>query len=178
MKKMSVLLTLVLISSLIFAQSERNTPLLAQATTEAESPAPTFSLKNLAGETVNLSDFQGKVVYIDFWASWCGPCRYEMSFSHALQEEFTGNEDVVFMYISLDENEAKWKKAADDLGLKGIILHAPGKEDQVGSDYDIKFIPRYVIIGKDGTLIENQAARPSQKSEAVKQIRKALDRKA
>ncbi|MDX2282672.1 MAG: TlpA disulfide reductase family protein [Bacteroidia bacterium] len=123
------------------------------------APAPGFELEDLKGGTVSLADFRGKVVYIDFWASWCGPCLREMPYSHELIGRFKG-QDVVFLYISLDEDAQSWKKAVAKLKLPSPQLRA-AQGSGVGEAYQIESIPRYVIVGRDGTLFSGNAERPS-----------------
>jgi thiol-disulfide isomerase/thioredoxin len=149
------------------ALAAQSAPLLEGA------PAPGFELEDLKGNTVSLSDFRGKVVYIDFWASWCGPCLREMPYSHELIGRFKGK-DVVFLYISLDEDGQNWRKAVAKLKLPSPQLWAP-RGSSVGEAYRIESIPRYVIVGRDGTLLSADADRPSSRSidealnEALKQ---------
>lgn len=125
---------------------------------------PAFTLKDLNGKDVTLKDFAGKVVYMDFWASWCSPCRYEMRHgSPKLHEKFKDNKDVVFLYISIDDREDLWKKAIADDKIEGIhLLSKGGMNSPVGKAFNIHGVPRYVIIGKDGKIFDNDATRPSE----------------
>lgn len=127
---------------------------------------PTFVLKDLNGKDVTLKDFSGKVIYMDFWASWCSPCRYEMkNGSPKLHAKFKDNKDVVFLYISLDSKVDAWKKAIADDKIEGIHLlsqASSGVDSAVGKAFNISGIPRYVIIGRDGKIFDNDAPRPSQ----------------
>lgn len=124
---------------------------------------PAFTLKDLNGKEVGLKDFAGKVVYMDFWASWCKPCRYEMkNGSPKLHEQFKDNKDVVFLYISIDDREDLWKKAIVDDNIQGIhLLSKGGMNSAVGKAFNIQGVPRYVIIGRDGKIFDNDATRPS-----------------
>lgn len=139
---------------------------------------PPFELDDINGKKVSLKDFAGKVVYIDFWASWCSPCRQEMqSGSPKLHARFADNKDVVFLYISIDDNEAKWRKAIADDKIEGIhLLSKGGTKSVVAKAFNISGIPRYVIIGRDGKILDNDAPRPSN-DETYSQLMKALNNK-
>ncbi|MBO9732104.1 MAG: TlpA family protein disulfide reductase [Chitinophaga sp.] len=125
---------------------------------------PFFTLKDLNGKDVTLKDFAGKVIYMDFWASWCTPCRYEMkNGSPKLHEKFKDNKQVVFLYISIDDKEANWKKAIEDDKIEGIhLLSAGGMKSAVANAFNIHGVPRYIIIGRDGKIFDADASRPSE----------------
>ncbi|HZV68482.1 MAG TPA: TlpA disulfide reductase family protein [Saprospiraceae bacterium] len=125
------------------------------------NPAPDFTYSDLEGKMVSLHDFRGKVVYLDIWASWCGPCRGEIPFAKKLEEEMKGK-DVVFLSVSVDVDEDAWKKIIKDKSMGGIHLISKGNFDsQIAKLYNVKGIPMYLIIGKDGNIVSNNAARPS-----------------
>ncbi|WP_236582302.1 TlpA family protein disulfide reductase [Sphingobacterium spiritivorum] len=128
--------------------------------------APEFTLKSLEGKDVSLKDFRGKVVYIDFWASWCAPCRGEMkNGAPKLHSRFKDNKDVVFLYISLDSKIDAWKKAIDEDKIEGVHLLSQatsGVNTPIAKAFNISGIPRYVIIDKDGRVFDNDAPRPSE----------------
>ncbi|OYU96843.1 MAG: hypothetical protein CFE21_00720 [Bacteroidetes bacterium B1(2017)] len=120
-----------------------------------------FTLRSIDGKQVSLSDFKGKVVYLDFWASWCGPCKREIPAAEELKKYFAGK-DVVFLNISIDEDENKWKESAKGLEISGIHLLANSQNNpKVLDAYKISTIPAYYLIGKDGKFISAPAARPS-----------------
>lgn len=125
---------------------------------------PFFTLKDQDGREVTLKDFAGKVVYMDFWSSGCGPCRYEMkNGSPKLHARFKDNKDVVFLYISIDDSADLWKKAIAADKIEGIHLLSPGGfKSPVADAFNIMGIPRYIIIGKDGKVFDDDAPRPSQ----------------
>ncbi|MCZ4244172.1 TlpA family protein disulfide reductase [Pedobacter punctiformis] len=142
--------------------------------------APDFTLKSLDGKDISLKDFKGKVVYLDFWASWCAPCRGEMkNGSPKLHEKFKDNKDVVFLYVSLDSKVDAWKKAIEEDKIEGIHLLSQatsGVNTPIAKAFNISGIPRYVIIGKDGKIFDNDASRPSEDRTPVR-INEALNAK-
>ncbi len=140
--------------------NKKDEPVVAATTPKQRTiPPNTFSYTNLKGEKVILDDFKGKVVYVDFWASWCGPCRAEFPFSKQLHERLTDKqkEKIVFLYISIDEKEPTWKNALNALQLIGEQGWNPGAAQYFG----IPSIPRYMLINKKGEIIDGNAKRPS-----------------
>jgi thiol-disulfide isomerase/thioredoxin len=126
--------------------------------------APAFTLSDIHGNKVSLSDFKGKVVYLDFWASWCGPCVAEIPHSKKLQKQFKDNTGIVFINISLDRDTIQWKKKVESKSMMGVQLLSPkGLESDVINNYDLKSIPRFIIINRQGKIVDYDAKRPSQK---------------
>lgn len=126
-----------------------------------KSFAPLFSLQDMEGKTVSLSDFKGKLVYIDFWASWCRPCINEMPAGEALKKKYAGD-DIVFINISIDEDENKWKESVNRLGINGIQLIANSQRNPATIQaYKVNSIPSYFLIDKQGKFIAAPAPRPS-----------------
>ncbi|MBK8955059.1 MAG: TlpA family protein disulfide reductase [Saprospiraceae bacterium] len=124
-------------------------------------PAPQFSLVDLNGQKVSLSDFKGKVVYMDIWASWCGPCVREIPFAKKLEEALHGK-DIVFLNVSIDENLESWKKIIKDKDIKGIHVNSKGgSEAEFSKLYNVSGIPKYFIIDKNGLIANNNPQRPS-----------------
>lgn len=136
---------------------------------------PYFELKGLDGKPVALKDFAGKVVYMDFWASWCAPCRAEMKKgSPVLHEKFKDNKDVVFLYVSIDEKADAWKAAITQDKIEGVHVLSPrGSENEVARAFNITGIPHYILIGRDGKIYDNNAPRPSEQK-AYEKISEAL----
>lgn len=123
--------------------------------------APDFTLKNPDGKEVSLSDFRGKVVYIDFWSLGCGPCMYEFKTATPVLKEHFKDREVVFLNIIAACDEKAWKKMMADYHITGVNL-MDTKEGMACKNYMVGGFPRYVLVGKDGKLIENNAPRPSQ----------------
>lgn len=124
-------------------------------------------LLNQDGKEVRLEQFKGKVVYIDFWASWCGPCRQQFPFSKKLHESLSKKqlEKIVFLYISIDDNEENWKKAIDQNQLQGIQgISKGGWSSEVCKFFNISSIPRYMILDKTGNIVEENAKRPADET--------------
>lgn len=124
--------------------------------------APHFELKDIDGKRVSLDQFKGKLVYLDFWATNCGPCIAEFPASKKIQEQYA-EEKIVFVFVSVDEDEGKWKECVAKNNLFGIQLFAGGKNSYVAKAYNISAIPEYVLIDKHGRIIEYGAPRPSNK---------------
>ncbi len=125
------------------------------------NPAPAFTYVSIDGDSVSLEDFRGKLVYIDVWATWCGPCIREHPFMEKLQERFEGK-DVVFIAVSTDSTQEPWKKMVAAKELGGVHLYAPGAwQSTIIQDYMIKGIPRFILIDREGKIIDANAERPS-----------------
>jgi thiol-disulfide isomerase/thioredoxin len=128
------------------------------------------------GNQVALNSLVGKVVYLDLWASWCMPCIQEFPKSKILQETYAANPDVVFVYLSLDEEEDAWKKALKKHKLDGYNLFLPGFKQALPQYFSVNSIPRYILIGKKGEIIHASAPRPG--SDKIRElINQALETK-
>jgi peroxiredoxin len=139
-------------------------------------PAPAFTLTDNTGRKVALADLRGKVIYLDFWGTWCPPCLVEMNnYSHALKEKFAGR-DVVFLYISVGDAEEKWQRvlaAQHLLSANAVHLRQP-KDGQTAFDYQINSFPTYWLIDRAGRILDMQAPRPSEGTKTVAAIERAL----
>ncbi len=126
-------------------------------------PAPAFQYKDINGKLVSLADFKGKLVYIDFWATWCGPCKYELPYLEKLQEAYKGKK-IVFISMSLDDDMAAWENKVKGEKMKGVQLHADGAwASDAAVGYQIKGIPTFYLIDANGNILMPNAPRPSSK---------------
>ena len=101
------------------------------------------------GHKLYLSDFIGKVIFLNVWASWCGPCREEVPHEKKLIDQFAGVQDVVFLNISIDNNINKWKHLLSVENPRGIQIIVQNEQlDILKEDYLITYIPRYMLIAR------------------------------
>lgn len=110
-----------------------------------------------------LSENKGKVILVDLWASWCGPCMAEMPAMKEIHDKYQ-DKAVAFVYLSYDADVVKWKAAAKRLGFiddKHSFLTSDLTENDVLKALNIKSIPRYLVFDKTGTLVNPDAPRPS-----------------
>ncbi|MFC2107670.1 TlpA family protein disulfide reductase [Bacteroidota bacterium] len=132
-------------------------------------PAPGFTYKDIDGNMVSLSDFKGKYVYIDVWATWCGPCKAETPFFKELVKEYEGK-NIVFMGVSVDSNVEAWEKMVKEKEMNWVqLVSEDAWNTKITKDYMIKGIPRFILIDADGNIVSANAPRPSGK------IREMLD---
>lgn len=122
--------------------------------------APDFTFTDIEGNSYSLSDFKGKIVYIDVWATWCGPCRMEIPYLEKIEDELSG-ENIQFISVSIDDDKGAWEKWMNEKETKGLQLYAPGWQSSICQDWFIHSIPRFLLIGADGKIIDNNADRPS-----------------
>jgi thiol-disulfide isomerase/thioredoxin len=120
--------------------------------------APAVLVKDEKGQNKSLSAYTGKYIFIDFWSSDCLPCISDITnYSKPVADKYKGK-DVVFLYISLDDNVNVWYKSLKKYSPAGVNLRATGGwNDKISKDYAIFAIPRYVIINPDGTIKDAQA---------------------
>ena len=129
-------------------------------------PAPNFKLKSKEGKIFNLSEFKGKVVYIDFWASWCIPCREETPYLKEIYNKYKNDTRIVFLSIGVLDDEVNWRKAL--LKDKPEWIQLYDKNNFVSKKYDITSIPKFILIGKKGEILNLDAPRPRAKEEIDK----------
>ena len=122
-----------------------------------------FTGTTVDGKKVSLSDFKGKVVVVDVWATWCGPCKKEIPALKQLEEEMHGK-DVVFISYSVDKQKDhdKWLKFVADEKLGGVQLFGPADfASPICVDYKINAIPRFMVFDKKGNIVSTDSPRPS-----------------
>lgn len=161
-------------SSLLACQS-RSTDSGTATDLQAGQPAPAFRLIDTAGKAVALQDFNGKVVYLDFWYSGCKPCLAEAPAASTLKQQFL-DKDVIFAYISTDTNVGFWRQTIEKFALNSTnSVHLLDPEGwHAARAYHIKGFPTYWIIGRDGRIWQKDAPRPSDGARTVALLKRAL----
>jgi thiol-disulfide isomerase/thioredoxin len=114
--------------------------------------APYFNLLTLDGQKVKLSDYRGKAVLLNFWATWCPPCKVEMPWFVDLQKQY-GKDGLVVLGVAMDDSEpAQIAKFAGELGVNYTVLLGT---DKVSDDYgDVQYLPTTFFIGRNGAIVD------------------------
>jgi peroxiredoxin len=115
-------------------------------------PAPAFSLPDTAGNLVTLEDFKGSYVLIDFWASWCAPCRAANPDLVEVYRQYS-DRNFTILGISVDKNEDRWKKAIISDNLAWVNVSSLSGWDTVSEMYGVEAIPQNFLIDRDGIII-------------------------
>jgi thiol-disulfide isomerase/thioredoxin len=127
-------------------------------------PSPQFNdYENHKGGTVSLSDLKGKYVYVDVWATWCGPCKREIPSLKKVEKEFHGK-NIQFVSTSIDvaKDHEKWVNMVNEKSLGGLQLFADNDwNSKFVQDYAIQGIPRFILIDPKGNIVSADAPRPS-----------------
>ena len=113
--------------------------------------APSFRARSLDGsETISNTDLQGKVIFVDFWASWCGPCLKSLPEFENLQTSFSGRDDVVVLAINLDENPNDAKAFLKKINVSYKIL--ADNKGVIPESFGVSTMPSSFIIDKEGVI--------------------------
>ncbi|HSR56645.1 MAG TPA: TlpA disulfide reductase family protein [Candidatus Binataceae bacterium] len=185
-KTLAAIAALFVLAGVILIVMSRGTQMLPHPATEemTEEPPPVaagdkaadFKLEDLTGKTVSLSSYKGKVVFLNLWATWCGPCREEMPSMETLYDEFKNDPDFVMLAVSQD---TKGKSAVlpyvQKNGYHFEILLDP--ENKVGEQYNVSGVPETFIIDRKGRIVAHHMgafdwSRPDVK-EALQQLLQA-----
>ncbi|MBD3866988.1 MAG: TlpA family protein disulfide reductase [Acidobacteria bacterium] len=123
-------------------------PFTAAGLQEEGTRAPDFTLNTLEGKPVSLSEFRGKPVVLEFWATWCGPCRRQFPKMTRLHEQYEGQ--VHFIMVNTAEDAATVRAFAEQVEVPGIILMDP--TDKVGERYGTRILPSLFFIDSEGVV--------------------------
>lgn len=121
--------------------------------------APDLVLLDSLGNKKSLSDYKGKLLYVDVWASWCRPCIASIPFWNQLTQKFADREDLAFLIISIDDDFSIWTKALQRFKPQGVNLSSIGgfKESELTKKYNIRALPSNILIDKEGKIIDARA---------------------
>lgn len=135
------------------------------------SKAPEISLPNASGKTVSLSSLKGKVVLLDFWASWCGPCRLNNKAIMPLYDKYNSKGFEIYS-VSIDANNPDWLRAVQQDKMKWlqVVDNKAAYGNQLTQTWNIEYIPSTFLIDKEGKII----AKGVEKNELEKLLKELL----
>lgn len=146
-----------------------NQPELARA-----RMAPAFAVTTLDGRRLTLDDLQGKVVLLDFWATWCGPCREALPHMRKIAKSFEG-QPLVVLSVSLDGDEQKWKDFIEKNGMTWLHYRDGGFEGRISKLFGIEAIPHTFTIDADGVLQDEHIGDASIEGKLKKLVARARE---
>ncbi|MFT3701035.1 MAG: TlpA disulfide reductase family protein [Agriterribacter sp.] len=135
--------------------------------TQIGGDAPSFTAEDSLGKKYSLGDYKGKVIYLDLWASWCAPCRYETPFMQKLTEKYKKDTSIVFISIAVLDKYEKWKGALNE--DKPDWLQLFDHNSSVQNAYVANSIPKFILIDKQGKIVSFDTSSPSS-GEAIEKI--------
>ena len=170
------IISIFAILSIAVISIKHDTPAMASDIASVGSKAPDFILKDLDGKKVRLSDHEGQIVLLNFWATWCPPCRAEMPSMENLNEKMKGK-DFKILAVSIDTSSSE--RVSDFIERKGYtfdILYDPGQT--VARNYLVMGIPTTYIIDKKGIIVEKSVgAEMWDTEERIEQMHELLGTK-
>ena len=135
-------------------------------------PAPDFALKSSTGENMRLSEYRGDVVMINFWATWCGPCRQEMPLLDELYERYS-RVGFNLLGVNIDDDSRRAMQMIEELGVDFPVLFDATK--RVSEMYDVDAMPVTVIVDREGTVrYVHQGYKPGYEDKYLTEIRTLL----
>lgn len=153
--------------SLDFSESLKNTDHL-------------FEAKNADSLWLELTrPYKGKIIYVDFWGTWCGPCKMEMEYVADMKKQFIGK-DLIFMYLANRSSEESWKNVIKNYSLTGenVVQYRLPEEQQamIERRFGVNAFPTYMIVDKNGNIVDTNPPRPSQKETTVSYLNGWLEK--
>lgn len=154
---------------LVFALSAGG---VSASTALVGQPAPDFALKSASGENLRLSEYRGEVVMINFWATWCGPCRQEMPL---LDEMYDRYRRIGFQLlgVNIDDDAGKAMEMVEELGVSFPVLF--DSEKSVSERYEVEAMPVTILVDRGGTVrYVHQGYKPGYEQTYLSEIRALL----
>ncbi|MEM6810477.1 MAG: TlpA disulfide reductase family protein, partial [Pseudomonadota bacterium] len=134
--------------------------------------APDFALKNAAGENVRLSDLRGEVVMINFWATWCGPCREEMPLLDEMHSRYN-RVGFTLLGVNIDDDPRRAEEMIEALGVTFPVVFDATKK--VSEQYDVSAMPVTILLDRDGVVrYVHKGYKPGYEDKYLEQVRELL----
>ena len=157
---MSRYMLLFLLAFLVFPGGQANASRVIEGDSlKSGMQSPDFKYRDINGKVVSLKDFKGKYVYIDLWATWCGPCCAEIPHLKELEKKMHGKK-IVFVSISCDDERRAWVDYVKKNNMSGVQLNTEGNQAFMDA-YKVNGIPRFILLDKKGKIINANMTRPS-----------------